>query len=41
MKAAVLEDVHKIAIRDIEDLSPGPDELMIQTVYLIQSYRLT
>ena len=31
MKAAVLEDVHKIAIREVEDLTPGEGELLIQT----------
>ena len=33
MKAAVLEDVHKIAIREVDPLSPGPDELLIKTEF--------
>jgi len=33
MKAAILQEIHKIAIQEVEDLSPGPDELLIKTEF--------
>ncbi len=33
MRAAVLEDTYKIAVREVDDLQPGPDDLLIETRY--------
>jgi L-iditol 2-dehydrogenase len=33
MKVAMLEGVRRVAIRDVEDLRPAPDEILIQTAY--------
>jgi L-iditol 2-dehydrogenase len=33
MKAAILEEVGRIAIRDVKDLRPAPDEILIRTAY--------
>jgi L-iditol 2-dehydrogenase len=33
MKVAMLEDVGRIAIRDVNDLRPAPDEILIRTAY--------
>ena len=33
MKAAVLEDKHKVIVQDIDDLSPLPEQILIKTEY--------
>ncbi len=33
MKAAILEDRYKIVIRDVADLKPGPDDIVIETKF--------
>jgi L-iditol 2-dehydrogenase len=33
MKAAILEDKHKVVVQDIDDLSPLPDQILIKTEY--------
>ncbi len=33
MKVAVLEDTYRIALREVDDLRPGPDDLLIETRY--------
>jgi L-iditol 2-dehydrogenase len=33
MKVAILEDKYRIAVREMSDLHPGPDDLLIETTY--------
>ena len=33
MKVGMLEDTYKVVVKEVGDLSPGPDELLIKTKY--------